>query len=88
MQRLDAGIPMIDKTPKRMALSPSQASSVNYMKAMEASTVKLRPTRITYTNLDKQKARDQVLYRQDDRWSNVMLENSKEERETEMRARI
>jgi hypothetical protein len=65
----------------------AEHSVVDYQKAIDASTVKLKPTRINFTNLTKQISRDEMLYRQDDRWSNVVLDNTREEREEAIKKR-
>jgi hypothetical protein len=65
----------------------AELSVVDYQKAMDASTIKLKPTRINFTNLTKQISRDEMLYRQDDRWSNVVLDNTREEREADIQKR-
>ena len=65
----------------------AENSVIDYQKAIDASTVKLKPTRINFTNLTKQISRDEMLYRQDDRWSNVVLDNTREEREEAIKKR-
>jgi hypothetical protein len=81
MPRLDIGITKMSKAQERLAASPSQkfaeSSIIDYKQVVQASTDRLKPSKISYTNLGKQQSRDEILYRQDDRWSNVMLDNSK-----------
>jgi hypothetical protein len=82
----------MSKAQERLAASPSQkmeeSSIIDYKQVVEASTTRLRPGQISFANLGKQQSRDSIMYRQDDRWSNVILENTKEARESELKARI
>jgi len=92
MNRLDAGIPNMKKVQPRqddvaIKASKTDNSCLNYDNFIEANTIKVRPKNIALQNVSKQLPRDEKLYRQDDRWCNIILENTKEERETEMQAR-
>ena len=48
---------------------------------MEAKTERFRPRKINLTNFKKQQARDDTIYKIGDRWVNIQLDNTKEERE-------
>jgi len=91
MTRLDAGIPNMKKLQARkdeaaINASKMENSCINYDNLIMASN-KVKPKNISLQSVSKQLPRDEKLYRQDDRWSNIMLENTKEEREIEIQAR-
>ena len=61
--------------------------SYDYAKAVEVKTTRTKPRSIALTNFDKQKSRDDMLLKTSDAYCNVILENSKEERELEIEAK-
>ena len=92
MPRLNAGIPNMAKLQPRkddvaVKAAKTDFSCINYDNLVSANTIKVRPKNIALQNLSKQLPRDELLYRQDDRWCNVLLENTKEERAVEIQAR-
>lgn len=62
-------------------------SCVDVEKAIDAKTTRFKPRHINLTNMKSTKARDESILKQDDRWYNNQLENTKEERELEQQAR-
>lgn len=92
MPRLNAGIPNMAKLqPRKDDIAAKAAktdlSSLNYDNLVSANTIKVRPKNVALSNLSKQLPRDELLYRQDDRWCNISLENTKEERALKIEAR-
>ena len=61
--------------------------SYDHMKAVEVKTVRNKPRSIALTDFGKQKARDDLLMKTSDAFANVLLENTKEDRELEIQAR-
>ena len=59
--------------------------SIDYKKATEAHTLIKR--RIVSMGFDKNVPRDDIMLQQTDMYKNVLLENSKPERELQLRAR-
>ena len=57
------------------------------MKATEIKTQRNKPRSVALSNFNKQQARDDKLFRTNDAYANVELENTKEERELEIQAR-
>lgn len=93
MKRLTSGIPKFEKVVSRPNVSTSRdnlagVSCCDYEKAIEAKTVRTKPKKVNLTNIGKQVPRDEQIYRTDDRWVNQQLENTKGEREVEIKARI
>ena len=87
MRRLDAGIPNLNKLKARPDLTvPSLDSCVSVDNVIRAQTQRFKPKVLTLTNFYKTPARDEKILKQSERWANVQLENSKEERELEIRA--
>ena len=58
--------------------------SYDPMKATEVATHKLKPKSIALADIGKTKARDDLLLKTSDAFANVLLENSKDEREVEI----
>ena len=48
------------------------------------ATVRNKPRAVTLSNFGKQKARDDMLFKTSDAFANVLLENTREEREVEI----
>ena len=61
--------------------------SYDPIKALEVATYGLKPKAINLTNIGKQKARDDIMLKTNDAFANVLLENTKQEREIEIQAR-
>lgn len=61
--------------------------SFDYKKAIIAKTVRNKPKTITLTNFSKNTPRDDSLYKTNDFLRNIELENTREEREQEIKAR-
>jgi len=59
-------------------------SCISIEKAVEAKTERFRPRFVNLTNFKKQSPRDDKILKQNDRWVNIELENTKEEREAQM----
>ena len=59
----------------------------DHMKAIETKTHKMKPRSIALTNFGKTSARNDMLYRTTDGFQNVILENTRSDREVEIQAR-
>ena len=92
MQRLDKNIinfdKLIDREPRKgLGMKIVPESSYDYKRAIDAKTFKVKPRNIVISNFDKQFPRDDSLYNQTDMYRNVILENTREERELEIKAK-
>ena len=67
--------------------SGAEMSCINIEKAIDAKTHRFKPKQINLTNFKLTRARDESMLKTDDRWYNTQLENTKEEREIEQKAR-
>jgi hypothetical protein len=90
--RLDAG--MVDikrmKDRKGSTLQESGAqnlSCVNMDRAIDARTTTIKPRAVNLTFMRTTAARDDSMFKQGDRMENIHLENTKSERELELKAR-
>ena len=86
MMRLDVSIPDLkkDRIHRNQAFyrSVDPNTSVNVDRAVHAKTNLLKPKSINFTDFGQQKSRDNcLLASMGDRYRNVMLDNTKEERE-------
>ena len=59
----------------------------DYAKAMDVKTVKNKPRSIALSSFAKQQPRDEMLLKTSDAYANVLLENTKDERELEIEAK-
>lgn len=89
MKRLDTGIPDMRKLQSRdsVARSPTSKLSISCIdieKVIQAKTSILKPKNVSLTNFMKSPARDDSILKTDDRYYNLMLENSKDERVQEI----
>ena len=66
---------------------PNPEDSFDYKKAIEAKTVRNKPKSINLTNFSKTRSRDENMYKTSDLLTNIELENTREEREAEIKAR-
>ena len=66
---------------------PNPEDSFDYKKAIEAKTVRNKPKSINLTNFSKTRSRDENMYKTSDLLKNIELENTREEREAEIKAR-
>ena len=85
MKRLDSGIPKIEKLIAR----PSNAqiateTSVNYEKVLQAKHERFKPKYIR-SDFNKHSKRDDAMFKLGDWWTNTQLENTKEERELQLK---
>lgn len=90
--RLDAGIPDLKRMKERKSstLQDSGAQNlicVNVDRAIDAKTTTTKPRQVNLTFMKTAAARDESMLKQDDRWENNHLENTKPERELEVKAR-
>lgn len=53
-------------------------------KAVDIKTIKMKPRLVALSNFSKETPRDELLLRANDAYTNVILENSKSEREQEL----
>jgi len=56
-------------------------SCINDQKVLEAKTDRFKPRHVSLVNFKKQPPRDDSMFKIGDRWMNVQLENTREERE-------
>lgn len=75
------------ESPTGLGLKLEPEDSYDYRNAVEAHTTKTKPKTVALANFKKQQSRDDKLLRSTDGYANVILENSKEERELELQAR-
>ena len=89
MPRLDAGISKMKLMQPRNShsIQTTDLSCLDISKANSAYSVTLKPKPINLTNFKSTKARDDFILKQDDRWYNNQLENTKEERQLELEHR-
>jgi len=91
MKGLRAGaLPWRKMTSKPTSMTVTTETPENcydYGKAIEVKTTRTKPRLIGLANFSKQTARDDMLLKTSDAYSNVLLENSKDERETEIEAK-
>lgn len=59
----------------------------DYGNAVTAKTRSIKPRTVALSNFTKQKSRDEMLLKTSDAYANVLLENSREDRELEIQAR-
>jgi|Transcript_23146 hypothetical protein len=91
MKGLRAGALPWKRMTKRGAASPITTETpedcYDYAKAMDVKTVKNKPRSVALANFGKQQARDDMLLKTSDAYANVLLENTKDERELEIEAK-
>ena len=75
------------EAPPGLGLKLETEDSYDYKSAVEAHTTKTRPKTLALTNFNKHQGRDDVILRSTDMYMNVLMENSKEEREVELQSR-
>ncbi len=66
--------------------SAQKESCIDVDKSIMAKTERFRPRFVNLTNFKKQQSRDERMIKTSDWQSNILLENTKEERELEIRA--
>lgn len=80
-----------NKMTERVAASPITTEQpedcYDYTKAIEVKTTRTKPRHINFADFNKQVSRDDSLLKQTDGYANVLLENTKEERELQIQAR-
>ena len=80
-----------NRMTERMAVKPIHTEqpedSYDYAKAVEVKTTKVKPRAINFADFNKQVSRDDSLLKTNDAYANVLLENTKEERELQIQAR-
>jgi len=89
MKRLNAGVPDIKRqsfVPKNEGGEKRNLSCVDVSKAVDAKTTKLRPKYVNYSNFKTQRARDDSMLKESDRYDNLQLDHSKEQREFRVQA--
>ena len=59
----------------------------DYAKAIEVKTTRTKPRSIALSNFSKQLARDDIMLNTSDAFKNVLLENTKQDRELEIQAK-
>jgi hypothetical protein len=91
MKKLAGGNLPWNRMTNRAVASPHQnetaEDSYDHMRAIETKTTKTKPRSIALSNFGKTSARDDLMLKQSDAYANVLLENTKEEREVEIAAR-
>lgn len=92
MGRLNKGIASFRRTearePKKgLGMTTPFSSSYDYTAAIVAKTKILRPRVVSLSNLGKQSPRDDIMMRQTDAFRNIELDNTKEIRVADMKAR-
>jgi hypothetical protein len=75
---------MTNRTTVLSADAETPEDSYDIMKAIEVKTHKMKPRAIMLADFGKTSARDEMLLKTNDAYVNVMLENTKEEREVEI----
>lgn len=76
------------RKPVATTIDPDQPEDCyDYSKAIEVKTTRTKPRLIGLSNFGKQKARDDKLFKTTDAYQNVLLENTKDERELEIEAK-
>ena len=88
MKGLKHGILPWRKMTKREAAQPIKTEqpedSYDHMKAIEQKTFRMKPKASILSDFAKTRARDDALFRTSDAFANVLLENTKEERELQI----
>jgi len=92
MGRLDQGsvdfTKSIDREPKPgIGIKVSPEASYDYSKAVIAKTRTSKPRVLSMADFGRTSPRDDIMLKQTDAYKNVMLENTKEDRELELRAK-
>lgn len=70
-----------------MGMKVATEPSYNYQKAVDAKTKTTKARTISMSNFGRQSPRDDLMLKQTDMYRNVILENTKEEREMELKAK-
>jgi hypothetical protein len=87
MPRLDQGIADMKKVRSRESgFSTQLESCLDIDKSVQAKTERFRPRVVNLTNFRKQQPRDERMMKTSDWQTNILLENTKEERELEIKA--
>jgi len=88
MPRLDSGFTDMKKIRARNegGFKEQRESCIDVEKAVQAKTERFRPRFVNLTNFKKQPARDDKMFTTSDWKTNILLENTKEERELEIKA--
>jgi hypothetical protein len=88
MVRLSAGVPDLKKLTERPPFiqSSTDIRTTNFDKVIEAKQSKLRSSQML-TNIGKMVPRDDMILNESERYRNVLLDNSKEQRIKDMRNR-
>ena len=60
--------------------------SYDHMRAIDTKTQKVKPRTVSLADFNRTQARDDKLLRTSEAYANVILENSREEREVEIKA--
>ena len=88
MKGLKHGVLPWRKMTKREAAQPIKneqpEDSYDHMKAIDYKTQRAKPKAVMLSNFEKSRARDDALFRTSDAFANVLLENTKEERELQI----
>lgn len=92
LQRVDRGhvdfTKSIDREPvPGIGMKIHREDSIDYKKAIEARTRTIKKREISLAMFDKNCPRDDIMLQTTDMYKNVLLENSKHERELELQAR-
>lgn len=72
---------MTKRAANTQVISETPEDCYDYAKAIEVKTTRTKPRSIALTNFDTQKSRDDMLLKTSDAYSNVILENTRGERE-------
>lgn len=78
---------MTQKLAASQVTTETPEDCYDYEKAIEVKTTRNKPRSVALSNFSKQKARDDMLLMTSDAYCNVLLENTKEDRELEIEAR-
>ena len=78
---------MTNRTVVHPVQHETPEDSFDHMKAIEMKTVKMKPRTIALSDFNRSKARDDIMMKTSDAFTNVLLENTREERELEIQAR-
>ena len=91
MKGLKAGALPWKRMTNRNVVNPvnteTPEDSYDHMKATEVRTKSVKPRSVALATFSKQLSRDDKLLKTSDAYSNVLLENTREERELEIQAR-
>lgn len=92
LQRLDVGSvnfnKSIDREPVRgIGMKIQREDSIDYKKAVEARTKTTKKRVLSMAMFDKNMPRDDIMLQTTDMYKNVLLENTRDERELKLRAR-